>query len=89
MPLFIEIKEGVSIRKDDIESIERTSKDGFQDNGSKVNMKSGISHESTFPYLNLLQLLEVPKEENKEELINKEIAGKLNAVLDKQTFLAS
>ena len=89
MSCFIEIKSGLSVRKEDVESVERLSNDGFQDNGSTVNMKSGKSHESTFPYINLLQLLEVHKEGSNQDSMPVEITEKLNAVLDKQTFLAS
>ena len=79
---YIEIKEGLSILKGNIESIEMESEDGIQDNGTKIIMSSGEIHTSTFPYMTMLQLLETP-EEPEEEVRTME---KLNAVLDKHTY---
>lgn len=55
---FIEIKPGLSIKKEDIESIQILSEDDIQDNGSRIVMESGATYDSVFPYLTMLKLLE-------------------------------
>ena len=78
---YLEIREGLSILKENIESIEMLSDDGIQDRGTRVVMKSGEVHEATFPYMTILQLLEsidmIPAAKSIEE--------KFEAVLDSDT----
>jgi hypothetical protein len=52
---YIEIKEGLSIQRKQIESIQRHETSG----GSIITMESGVQHETAFQYIQLLQLLEV------------------------------
>lgn len=58
---FIEIKEGLSVKIDCIESIQRN-----EEGGALVTMESGISHDTTFPYIQLLQMLEIESNINHE-----------------------
>jgi hypothetical protein len=77
---YIEVREGLSILKKSIESIEMLSGDGIQDNGTRIVMNSGDVHESTFPYITLLKLLETP-----EAIPAQSIEEKFEAVLDSDT----
>ena len=83
---YIEIKEGLSILKENIESIEMISEDGIQDNGSRIIMSSGANHDTTFPYLTILQLLEIPEPEEREHSFSTGLEEKFDAVLDKHTY---
>ena len=78
---YIEIREGLSILKEGIESIEMLSDDGVQDRGTRVVMKSGEVHEATFPYMAILQLLEA----SEPSAIPGTLTEKFEAVLDKDT----
>jgi len=82
VPKFIERREGVSVKKDDISSIEQRQP------GSMVTMQSGKEFDSTFPYLLLLELVEqsVERDNNEGDIFDRELKDKLNAVMDKQTF---
>lgn len=77
---FIEIRDGLSIRKSSVDSIE------LQEDGSaRVFLNSGVIHESTFPYITLLQLIEVSHKDNEE---NSDIGGIMNLVHKHDQFHA-
>lgn len=65
---FLEIREGLIIKTDRIESIE------LMDNGgSKIIMESGNTHEVNFRHNQLVQIIKV--EENKENKYKQFLAG--------------
>ncbi len=81
MTKFIEVKDGCSVKKNNIESVEKITIDGQQDNGSRVTLKGGAVFESTFPYTVLLQLLETDIEEIQQD--------RYDPLKKYETFLAS
>lgn len=60
---FIEIREGISVRKDEIVSVER------QENGVSRITTENQSFESNFPYETILKILEMDGIE--EKLVNR------------------
>ena len=60
---FLEIREGLSVAIDKIESVEDFGM------GSKVNTTIGVQYESVFPRNILLQLIEDSIEQNLDEKI--------------------
>lgn len=62
---FIELQEGISVNKKSIDAIER-----IEDGGTRVYMRSGSVHESTFPYFTLLKLIEITIDKEPEQRNN-------------------
>jgi len=70
---YIEVQDGISIKKSEVEAVERS------DIGSRVFLKSGKEMETAFDYLLLLQLLEDDSSEH-------EVENKLDSIGKFDTF---
>ena len=63
---YVEIKEGFSVKKEDIIAIEKMG-----EYLSNLHMNNGQIYETNFPYLTMLQLLEIQEEKEETKDINK------------------
>lgn len=79
---YIEITDGVSIKKSEVEAVEK-----LENGGSNITLKSGKQIETSFFYLTLLEMLEADTPEH--ESLSPEIMNKLDAFLSHAGHLVS